>query len=109
MPLSGSSRSSFAIVLPEPTMAGIPQEPVTRGGIGPYFKHQSAYVTEKIDAHGRSSKVEAVKLRFFFHKLQFFQMYQITKTTKLVLKRDQHLDSQNTSPKPQSEFRVKIF
>ena len=76
MAFAHSSRSSVAIVLPEPTMAGIPLEPVT-GGNGPFFKHQSAFVTEKIDAHGRSSKVESVIPTYHLYSYQFFTYFPV--------------------------------
>ena len=49
--------SSSALMLPEPCMEGIVVEPVP----GAFYRHQSVYKTEKGDALGRSSRVEATR------------------------------------------------
>ena len=57
MPFETSSRSSEAHYASGGAAAAV--APVVGGTV--FFKHQSAYTTERIDASGRTSKVEAVR------------------------------------------------
>ena len=50
------------VMLPEATLSGTSSEVVP----GVFYRHQSAYKTEKADALGRNSRVEAVRFLKLF-------------------------------------------